>query len=191
VCRIISFVAGPGRIRHAGAEPFIQFGELDKRLSDRVEHLRRVFEKTKGVTAEVAPDIQAAMWRKFLLIASWSGVGAITRAPVGIFLGLPQTRRLVEGVMQEVANVARAQSIALPDDVIEKTLAFMDGLPSEGTASMQRDIMEGRPSELESQNGAVVQLGREAGIETPLNAFIYSSLLPLELKARGKIVFPF
>jgi 2-dehydropantoate 2-reductase len=191
VCRIISFVAGPGRIRHAGAEPFIQFGELDKRLSDRVEHLRRVFEKTKGVTAEVAPDIQAAMWRKFLLIASWSGVGAITRAPVGIFLGLPQTRRLVEGVMQEVANVARAQSIALPDDVIEKTLAFMDGLPSEGTASMQRDIMEGRPSELESQNGAVVRLGREAGIETPLNAFIYSSLLPLELKARGKIVFPF
>jgi 2-dehydropantoate 2-reductase len=52
---------------------------------------------------------------------------------------------------------------------------------------MQRDIMDGRPSELEWQSGAVVRLGREAGVATPLNAFIYHSLLPQELKARGKL----
>ncbi|MFO7741708.1 MAG: ketopantoate reductase C-terminal domain-containing protein, partial [Anaerolineae bacterium] len=63
----------------------------------------------------------------------------------------------------------------------------IDGLPPDGTASMQRDVMAGRPSELESQNGAVVRLGREAGVETPLHAFIYASLLPQELRARGEI----
>jgi 2-dehydropantoate 2-reductase len=50
---------------------------------------------------------------------------------------------------------------------------------------MQRDVLEGRPSELEAQNGAVVRLGEAAGVETPLNRFIYASLLPQERKARG------
>ena len=45
--------------------------------------------------------------------------------------------------------------------------------------------MEGRPSELEVQNGGVVRLGVEVGVETPVNAFIYQSLLPQEMKARG------
>jgi 2-dehydropantoate 2-reductase len=49
---------------------------------------------------------------------------------------------------------------------------------------MQRDVMAGRPSELESQNGAVVRLGREVGVATPLHAFIYHSLIPMELQAR-------
>ncbi len=189
LCRIISFVAGPGHIRHTGADPFVQFGELDNHISDRVEKLRQAFAKTTGITAEISPDIQIALWRKFLLIVSWSGIGAITRAPLGTFLGLPQTRQMLQEVMQEVLNVAHAHNITLPEDIVGQTLAFMDGLPAGGTASMQRDIMEGRPSELESQNGAVVRLGQAVGIGTPLNAFIYHSLLPLELKARGQIQF--
>jgi 2-dehydropantoate 2-reductase len=47
----------------------------------------------------------------------------------------------------------------------------------------------GRRSELESQNGAVVRLGQEVGVATPLHAFIYHSLLPLELRARGRVQF--
>lgn len=78
----------------------------------------------------------------------------------------------------------------MPPEAIPQTMALVEGLPPGGTASMQRDIMAGRPSELESQSGAVVRLGREVGVETPLHAFIYHSLLPLELKARGKIAFP-
>jgi 2-dehydropantoate 2-reductase len=190
LCGLISFIAGPGHIRHAGADPFIHFGELDNRTSERVERLRQAFAKSIGVTVEVPPNIQVALWRKFLLIVSWSGIGAITRSPIGVFRSLPQTRQMLQGVMQEVFSVAHAHNIALPDDVFEKTLAFMDSVPPSGTASMQRDIMEGRPSELESQTGAVVRLGQAVGVETPLNAFIYHSLLPLELKARGEIQFP-
>jgi len=86
--------------------------------------------------------------------------------------------------MQEVLAVARARQVALPEEAVSQTMALVDNLPPDGTASMQRDIMEGRPSELESQNGAVVRLGREGGVDTPLHAFIYHSLLPLELQAR-------
>ncbi len=189
LCGLISFVAGPGHVRHVGAEPFIHFGELNNCISERVENLRRAFGRATGVTAEIPADIQVAMWRKFLLIVSWSGIGAITRSPVGVFRTVPQTRQMLQQVMQEVVSVAQARNIPLSEDAIGSTLEFMDTLPTTGTASMQRDIMEGRPSELESQNGAVAHLGQEVGIETPLNTFIYHSLLPLELKARGRVQF--
>jgi 2-dehydropantoate 2-reductase len=108
---------------------------------------------------------------------------------MGVFRELSETRKMLEQVLQEVFQVARAQHVNLPDDAVGTALAFIDGLPAEGTASMQRDIMEGRPSELEAQNGAVVRLGQEVGVETPVNAFIYHSLLPMELRARGQMEF--
>lgn len=189
LCRIISYIAGPGHIHHTGIDPYIAFGELDRGYSERVERLHAVLAGAQGLTVDVPADIQVAMWRKFLLIAPWSGMGAVTRAPIGVFRSLPETRLMLKQAMAEVAAVARARDIALPDGLVEQTMAFVDGLPADGTASMQRDIIEGRPSELEAQNGAVVRLGREADVVTPVNAFIYHSLLPLELRARGRIHF--
>jgi 2-dehydropantoate 2-reductase len=189
LCGCISFIAGPGHISHVGADPFVHFGEMDNRYSERVENLHNTFVQATGVTVKIPPDIQVAMWRKFLMVASWSGIGAITRSPLGTFLGLRNTRQMLEEVMHEISRVAHAHDIALPKDVVNKTLAFLDGLPASGTTSMQRDIMEGRPSELEAQTGAAVRLGQAVGVVTPLNAFIYNSLLPLELKARGEVQF--
>jgi 2-dehydropantoate 2-reductase len=54
-------------------------------------------------------------------------------------------------------------------------------------ASMHEEIVGGRPSELEYWNGSVVRLGREAGVATPLNEFIYYSLLPQEMQARRQV----
>ena len=188
LCGLISFLVEPGHIQHAGIEPFVNFGELDNRPSVRAERLCRIFARA-GVTAEVPPNIQVAMWRKFLFIVSTSGIGTVTRSPIGVFRSLPQTRNMLKQVMQEVFDVAKARNVDLPENIVTTTLAFIDGLPADGTASMQRDIMTGRPSELESQNGAVVRLGQEVNVATPLNAFIYHSMLPLELRARGQMEF--
>src|SRR5439155_13020901 len=81
-------------------------------------------------------------------------------------------------------------SIALPADVIPRTLEKLAQFPPGGTNSMQRDLMSGRPSELEAHAGAVVRLGQALGVPTPVNTFLYHSLLPLELQARGRLVFP-
>jgi 2-dehydropantoate 2-reductase len=188
LCGLMSFVVGPGHIQHAGIDPFVNFGELDNRASDRAEKLRQAFIQAK-VNVEIPPDIQAAMWRKFLFIVSTSGMGAVTRSPFGVFRSIPQTRNMLEQLMHEVFHVAKAHKIDLAQDIVSQILSFIDGLPASGTASMQRDIMEGRPSELEAQNGAVVRLGQEVGVDTPSNAFIYNSLLPMELHARGQMEF--
>lgn len=189
LCGIMAYIAGPGHIRHAAISPFIKFGELDNRSSERTAAVRKVFSAAKGLSAEIPADIHAAMWQKFLFIIATSGIGAVTRAPVGIIRAQAETRAMLTRAMEEVFAVAKARAIALPSDIIDQTLSGIDRLPQDGTASMQRDIMNGRPSELEQQNGAVVRLGREAGVPTPVNAFIYASLLPMELRARGELQF--
>jgi 2-dehydropantoate 2-reductase len=188
LCRLASQVAGPGYIRHTGIEPTIAFGELDNRPSDRAFRLKTAFDKA-GVRADIPADIQAAIWEKFIFIASISGLGAVTGAPIGVTRRLPETRQMLKLVIQEIVAVSQGRQIKLDEGVTDIVLAIIDKLPEETMASMQRDILEGRPSELGSQNGAVVRLGLEGGIPTPANTFIYNSLLPKELRARGELRF--
>jgi 2-dehydropantoate 2-reductase len=188
LCRISAMIAGAGHIRHLGLEPSIDFGELDNRTSERAERLRQAFAKA-GVKASVPADIQAAMWEKFVFIASVSGVGAVTRAPMGVHRSLPETRPLLAGALQEVAAVGRACGVSLAEDLAARVLANIDNLPPGTTASMQRDIAEGRPSELEAQNGAVVRLGNKTGVPAPVHEFLYACLLPQEKRARGELTF--
>lgn len=185
LCRIMAFIAGPGHIRHTGIEPSLALGELDNRRSPRAERLLAAFREA-GVRADIPADIQVAVWEKFMLIVTWSGIGAVTRAPIGAWRALPGTRAMAEALLDEVVAVANARGVPLPVSRIAQTMGFLDGVPAGGTASMQRDVMEGRPSELEAQNGAVVRLGAAAGVDTPVNAFIYHSLLPQERAARGE-----
>lgn len=184
LCGILAWREGPGVIRHAGINPFIRLGELDNRRSERVVRLRERFAAATGVTAEIADDIQVAIWSKFLFICAMSGIGSITRAPIGITRHLPATRELIRSILEEIHHVGLAKGVSLPHDAMARALRSIDALPEKSTASMQRDIIAGRPSELESQNGAVVRLGLELGIPTPVNAMIHAALLPQELKAR-------
>jgi 2-dehydropantoate 2-reductase len=187
LCRILGYVAGPGHVVHAGVEPYIAFGAMDTATDERAEELRQAFARARGVTAEIPPDIRVAMWNKFLFIAALSGVAALTRAPIGIVRGQPESRSLLRQALEEIHAVAAGHGVALAADVVERTLDFVDGLPEEGTTSMQRDIVQGHPSELDAQIGAVVRLGRRAGVDVPLHRFILAALLPLERRARGEI----
>ena len=189
VARIFSFVVEPGHIRHIGGPASITFGELNNHKSPRVERLCQVFNRA-GILAEIAPDIQVALWEKFLFVAAAGGLGAVTRAPIGVLRGLPETRRMLEQAMEEIFRVARAKKICLNDDTVVKTMEFADSLPAAGTSSLQRDIISGLPSELDAWNGAVIRMGQLVEVPTPLNKFIYHSLLPLELQARGSLTFP-
>jgi len=189
LCGLSTFIVGPGHIRHVAAEPFVRFGEMDNRLSDRVKRLQQVFIRA-GVTAEIPPDIQVALWMKFLFITPFSGVGTVTRAPIGVWRNLPKTRQMAEKALQEIMTLARARAIVLPEDAMRTTMKAFDSIPPEITSSMQRDIVEMRPSELDAQIGAVVRFRKESDVTTPLHSFIYSSLLPMELRARGQLQFP-
>jgi len=184
--KIISFLVGPGHIKHTGAAPTLEIGELDSKPSPRVEALREAFERAKGVAVHFPSDIRVAMWTKFLFIASASGVGAVTRAPIGLVRNTPETRKLIVNAMREIERVARARTIKLSSEAVNNAMAYYDSLPFSGTTSMQRDIAEGRPSELESLSGAVARLGVALGIATPTHTFIYHVLVLQERLARER-----
>ena len=186
LCRIVAFVEGAGVIRHTGVDPAVVLGEMSGEPSARVEAIRAAFARCRGVEIQVSADIRAALWQKFLFIAPFSSVGAVTRMPAGPMRSTPETRRMLEAAMREVAAVARGKGVVLSEEAVAKTIAFIDRMPEDSTASMQRDLMEGRPSELEYQAGSVVRLGREAGVPTPVHDVLYAALLPMERKARGR-----
>jgi 2-dehydropantoate 2-reductase len=189
LCGTISFVEAPGTIRSLGTANFVRLGELDRRPSQRGDRLRAAFERA-GVAAEIVADIEVALWEKFLFVVSVGGLGAATRAPIGVLRALAETRELLARAMAEIEAVGRARGVALPADPVAKALGFVDRLTPEGTSSLQRDLAAGRPSELEAWNGAVVRLGREAAVPTPVHDVLYRCLLPLELRARGRLEFP-
>ena len=189
LCGTFSWVVGPGKIRSISAATFIKFGELDNRRSERAERLRQSFDKT-SVKADIPADIHKALWEKFLLVTAFGGVGAVSRAPIGIIRTMPETRALLQQCMEEVAAVAHARGIQLNDTVVTDTMRYVDSLAANATTSLQRDIAEGKPSEIDYWNGAVVRQGRAVEVSTPVHQFIYHSLLPQESRARGKLVFP-
>jgi len=189
LCKMICLVEAPGCIRHAGIAPYLSFGEIGATVSGRAEEVSEIFAGAKGLTVNVSQNILHELWLKFMIIAPWSGVGALTRVPVGVFRSVGETRALLLQSIQEVFQVARASHVDLDENAVQSTIDFIDQVPPQGTASMQRDIMEGRPSELHEQCGAVVKYGENSGVKTPVNRFIYHSLLPLEKRAREEITF--
>jgi 2-dehydropantoate 2-reductase len=184
LCAIVSFAVSPGHIRHLGAEPQVVFGELDNRPSGRLERLRAAFVQAE-VNADIPSDIQRSMWTKFLFIAPFSGVGAAARVVTGAWRTVPETRSLVQRAIEEVFALARARGVALAEDAVARTMGHIDNLPPGATSSLQRDVVEGKPSELDAQLGAAVRMSREAGVATPVCDFLYGALLPQERKARG------
>jgi len=122
-----------------------------------------------------------------MLVVPLGGLGVVTHAPIGVLMTVPETRQLVARGLEEIYQVARAWAIPVSDDIVARTPAVLDTLPPSGTSSLQRDVAAGNRSELEAWPGAVVRLGAEVGVATPLHAFLYASLLPLELRARGAV----
>jgi len=187
-CVISSLIAAPGCIRHVGLEPSVTFGELDCRPSPRAARLREALVRAE-VSALIPEDIQVAIWEKFMAIR-FGPVGAVARAPAGVLRSLPETRRLVEQAGAETLLVARARGIDLAEDSPARMMAALDSIAPGIIASLQRDIEAGRPSELDALTGALARLGAEVGVETPLHTFLYHTLLPQELRARGQLQFP-
>jgi 2-dehydropantoate 2-reductase len=182
LCRIIAKIDAPGIINHFGVEPTIVMGELDGALSERVQHLARAFNDA-GFTARAVDNIETELWKKFIAICV-SGLLAITKSTYGELRQLPETRLMMLELFTEIYELSKAVGVGIEDGFVEKTMAFIDTFPFDTTSSLARDVWEGKPSEIDYQNGTVVSLGQQYGVPTPINRFIYSAIMPMEMRAR-------
>ena len=184
LCHIVSFVERPGKIKHVSFEPRITFGEIDNSNSERVQRLKSVFEKA-GITNFNPENIQLEIWKKFLFITTISGLGGLTRVSIDKIRESEYLYDLLLKTAQEIKLVANAKGIPLAEEHLEKAFEIVQNQPPGTTASTQRDIMAGRPSELENFNGFIVKEAEKLGIATPVNKMIYECLLPMEKEARN------
>lgn len=185
LCRIVSKIENPGVISHFGYEPEILFGEIDNSHSDRVAAIHHVFSKA-GFKNNVSPNIQRDIWLKFLFIASISAMGALTRSVLGVMREDDFIRCQLIKTAEEIVSVGKGLGVDINESDIKTCFKVIDKIDFETTMSLQRDMMENKPSELENFNGYIVRMGDKLGIETPVNDFVYFSLRPMEEKARSE-----
>jgi 2-dehydropantoate 2-reductase len=176
-CSVVSMIEAPGVIRQVGKLRRIILGELDRVRSERVERIVQAW-VAQSVDASQTKDIFAALWNKFLFIASLGGVGSLTQATAGEIRVNPETKRLLGNAMHEVEHLAQQLSIDIPPDAVHTAMLLVESMDPSTTSSMQRDVEAGKPFELEAFSGTIVRLGRQASIDTPVHESIYALLLP-------------
>ena len=181
---ISAAIEAPGVIGQYSQFRRVVLGEFNGKITARLQMIYETLQAT-GITVEMTEDISKVLWTKFVFISSASALGSLTRATIGKYRQVPETREVLTEALREVAAVAQARGVKLEEDLVANTLEFIDNAAPDMKTSMQRDLEAGRLSELESMIGVVPRLGRQAGVSTPVMRLAYAVLKPGNLKAQG------
>ncbi|MBW3085569.1 2-dehydropantoate 2-reductase [Austwickia sp. TVS 96-490-7B] len=173
IVKVFTQIAQPGVIEHRGGPGSVSFAEPDGVDRPRTQALRDAFEGA-GVPVDIPDDVRVALWEKAVYIAAVGGLGAMSDATIGTVR--TRLRHELVAVFEEAASVGRAHGVPLSEDIATRLLAFTDAMPPDSTTSMQRDLADGHPSELDGQVGAIVRLGTQARVATPRYALMYDVL---------------
>ena len=172
-----SRIDSPGVVVQTGEVARMVFGEVSGQETTRV---RKIYSPLReaGINAEVSEDVLKTLWAKFLFITAVAGLTSACRTRLSSLMEEPQYRELLVAAMKEIESVGRGHGVNLDSDVVEQTMTYVEGAVKDITASMHLDLERGRRLELEIFNGAVVRLGAEVGVETPVNRLLYLILKP-------------
>jgi 2-dehydropantoate 2-reductase len=170
-------IASPGVIEHTGTMARIRFGVLVPSQRAAAERFLEACRQA-GVNAELTEDIVSVNWEKFVFLVAMSSATAVARAPIGTVRADPDLRWLFEQAMRETFQLARSRGAKLPEDFVDKQLAFADSLPAEMRASLLHDLEAGSKLEAPWLCGAVARMSRESGLDAPVNHTVYAALKP-------------
>ena len=172
----VATIAEPGRIRHTALDLLI-FGELDGTRTPRLERLYELC-RAAGVHATLSEQIETEIWLKFVRLTAVSGMTTVTRSPLGVVRDDPDLFTMLQAAIMEGMALAHATGIRFTPGALHTMLAELQNMPPQTKSSMLQDLERGRPLELPWLSGAVVRLGEERGVSTPIHRFITTVLTP-------------
>jgi 2-dehydropantoate 2-reductase len=177
-CYLAAVVSEPGVIRHTAMDRLI-FGALgnDAGASSILQQLHTACVPA-GFEATLSANIQVDIWAKFVRLTVFSGMTAVTRCPIGVLRDHPALSEMMRGALKESMAVALASGVPLTDALIDEVQVATAALPYNARSSMLEDLERGRPLELPWLSGAVVRIGQEMGVPTPIHQFIATVLAP-------------
>jgi 2-dehydropantoate 2-reductase len=159
-------VRGPGVVSHTHAGP-TWLGELSGAGTPRIERLAAAL-RTAGFTPTIVPDIQGLVWAKFVHNSAINAICAVTGLRVGEISSHPGADELQTRIIEEALAIVRAQGIVLPDpDPMASIKAFCR--VKFNKPSMLQHVEQGKRTEIDALNGAIVRIGRQLGVPTPYN----------------------
>ncbi len=176
VARIPSNIAEPGVIQHMGAFAELDFGEMDGRDSPRLRAFHKACEDA-GIQSYLVDNIEVAIWLKLAILAPFADVCCLTRQTGRIMIEDPYVQEVAFAAMREVIAVAEAKGVPLPPDALQSRMDMMNGF-ADAKPSMLHDLEAGNRIELDGLQGAVVRMGTELGVPTPVHQVVYAALRP-------------
>jgi len=172
----------PGKIRHAGKGKTI-IGELGGHESDRIRKMAAVLEDA-GMETVISGNVLGLVWDKLLVNVGINALTGITKLYNGQLLDYPEIEELLEKAVSEGVAVAWAKGIRLGfDDPVAHTKDLCRATAA-NKSSMLQDILNGRQTEIEMMNGAIVREGKALGIETPVNLALTNLITYLSRKKK-------
>jgi 2-dehydropantoate 2-reductase len=175
---IASSIEAPGVIRHIGKGARLVFGEPRDSQSWRLETLEAAC-RGAGIDCLLSPEIDVEVWQKFVFLAPFAGITCFGRTTIGAVREDPMLWPRFMAMVEEAVAVARARGVALPEGTEEERITLARKLPTEMKSSMLHDLEAGKRLELDWLTGAILRLGAEAGVATPVTAEVYEALAPL------------
>jgi 2-dehydropantoate 2-reductase len=176
VAYIVIVIDKPGHLRHTTAQQLV-FGERDGSRSPRLVAFEEAGIRA-GFQAKASTTVETDLWIKFVRLSTWSGMTTVTRSPMGVVRDNADLFAMMMAAIDETIAVGRARGIVFPPAVIDDTLALIRNFPASSKSSMLEDLERGRRLELPWLSGAVVRLGKDAGVPTPTHQFIAAVLQP-------------
>ncbi len=153
----------------------IHFGDAangEGAWSERVSRIAAFFRQA-GVPFTVPPDMVRSLWYKFMINVGINQVSAVIRAPYGVFQTDPDAQAVMDAAMAEVVALSKAKGTGLVDADIRAWRETLAGLGPDKKTSMLQDVEAGRRTEVEAFAGTVMSLGRETGVEVPVNRTLH------------------
>jgi len=176
VSYVSAVIAEPGVIRHTAMDHLI-FGMPDGSPSPQLESLLEAC-RPAGFQVTLSRDITVDIWTKFVRISVFSAMTAVTRSPIGVIVNDPELLEMLKAAARETLAVAHARGVRVAGTIDEDVAVAYKALPPQAKASMLEDLERGRRIELPWLSGAVVRLGREVSVPTPIHSLISTVLKP-------------
>ena len=158
------------RISHDGVNTIV-FGSDNPNDADSIQRVKAFFDYTK-INYEVPQDIRHSLWGKFMLNVSSNTTTALFRKTFGEMLSNERFMEFAKKIMKEVQLVAEAEGIKNSENLVDETLSNLQKMTPEGKTSMLQDVEAGRLTENEIFTGAVLELAKRHGIQTPYCKFL-------------------
>ena len=125
-----------------------------------------------GILPILSEQIEKDALQKFSFVSPMAAMGAYYNIQAFAMQMKGQFRSTFISLVREIKALSDAMGVSLPDNIVDINLKIMDDLAPTATASMHRDILAGKNSEIDGLVFEVIRLGKQYGVETPVYEMI-------------------